>query len=52
MQESLLPESDPKPVNPTSAHAPLAERLRPRSLDDVVGQDHLLGERQPLRVAV
>ncbi len=51
MQESLLPESDPKPVNPTSAHAPLAERLRPRSLDDVVGQNHLLGEGQPLRVA-
>jgi len=32
-------------------HAPLAERLRPRSLADVVGQDHLLGAGQPLRVA-
>ena len=30
---------------------PLAERLRPRTLDEVVGQDHLLGEGQPLRVA-
>ena len=29
--------------------APLAERLRPRVLDDVVGQDHLLGEGRPLR---
>jgi putative ATPase len=24
--------------------APLADRLRPRTLDEVVGQDHLLGE--------
>ena len=31
--------------------APLAERLRPRSLDDVVGQKHLLGPGKPLRVA-
>lgn len=33
------------------ANAPLAERLRPRSLDDVVGQTHLLGPGKPLRVA-
>ncbi len=31
--------------------APLAERLRPRSLDDVVGQTHLLGPGKPLRLA-
>ncbi len=31
--------------------APLAERLRPRSLDDVIGQQHLLGPGKPLRVA-
>ena len=35
----------------TSAYTPLAERLRPRSLDDVVGQEHLLGQGKPLRVA-
>ncbi len=29
--------------------APLAERLRPKTLDDVVGQTHLLGEGRPLR---
>ena len=29
--------------------APLAERLRPKTLDDVVGQAHLLGEGRPLR---
>ena len=31
--------------------APLAEKLRPRSLDDVVGQKHLLGPGKPLRIA-
>jgi putative ATPase len=30
---------------------PLAERLRPRTLAEVVGQPHLLGEGKPLRVA-
>ncbi len=29
--------------------APLADRLRPRTLDEVVGQDHLLGEGGPIR---
>jgi putative ATPase len=31
--------------------APLAERLRPRSLNDVIGQTHLLGAGKPLRLA-
>ena len=31
--------------------APLAERLRPRTLDEVIGQQHLLGPGKPLRVA-
>jgi len=30
---------------------PLAERLRPRTIDDVVGQSHLVGPGKPLRVA-
>ncbi len=30
---------------------PLAERLRPHTLDDVIGQQHLLGLGKPLRVA-
>lgn len=30
---------------------PLAERLRPKTLDEVVGQEHLLGPGKPLRVA-
>jgi len=33
------------------AHPPLAERLRPKSLGEVIGQQHLLGESMPLRVA-
>ena len=32
--------------------APLAARLRPRSLDEVVGQPHLLGPDRPLRVLI
>jgi putative ATPase len=31
--------------------APLAERLRPATLDQVIGQQHLLGPGKPLRVA-
>lgn len=31
--------------------APLAESLRPASLDEVIGQSHLLGEGKPLRLA-
>ncbi len=33
------------------ANIPLAERLRPQSLDEVIGQQHLLGPGKPLRVA-
>jgi putative ATPase len=32
--------------------APLAERMRPRALDEVLGQDHLLGSNGPLRIAL
>jgi putative ATPase len=35
-----------------AAHAPLAARLRPRNLDDIIGQDHLLGPGKPLRTLV
>jgi putative ATPase len=34
---------DPPPPAPVPDSAPLADRLRPRSLDEVVGQDHLTG---------
>jgi putative ATPase len=35
-----------------NARAPLAARMRPRSIDEVVGQQHLLGEGKALRVAI
>lgn len=35
----------------TPVSAPLAERMRPASLDDVAGQQHLLGPGKPLRLA-
>ena len=34
------------------AFVPLAERLRPKSVDEVVGQRHLLGEGKPLYIAL
>ena len=34
-----------------AANAPLAERLRPRTLDEVIGQRHLLAPGKPLRAA-
>jgi len=34
------------------ASAPLAERMRPATLDDVIGQEHLLGPGKPLRTAI
>jgi putative ATPase len=37
------------PTETSEARAPLAERLRPRTLDEVVGQDHLLGPDGALR---
>ena len=38
-------------VDPAAAGTPLAEALRPRSLDEVIGQTHLLGPGRPLRLA-
>jgi putative ATPase len=49
----LFPEHLPPPrkaaVDPTVA--PLAEALRPASLDEVIGQSHLIGPGKPLRLA-
>jgi len=39
----LFPAPEPR--------APLADALRPRSLDEVIGQEHLLGPGKPLRLA-
>src|SRR6187401_968573 len=37
---------------PPPERQPLAARMRPRTLDDYVGQAHLVGERGPLRRSV
>ncbi len=43
----------PEPSNEApAAEVPLAERMRPRTLDEVVGQEHLIGEGQVLRQMV
>jgi putative ATPase len=47
---SLFPDFDPTPT--TTQDAPLPERLRPSSLDDVVGLHDLLGEGRFLRNAI
>ena len=35
-----------------SSNQPLADRMRPQSVEQVVGQSHLLGEAKPLRLAI
>ena len=44
MSETLLP-----PEEPSLAGQPLAARMRPASLDEIVGQQHLLGPGKVLR---
>ncbi len=39
------------PLEDVAPDAPLAERLRPRTLDEVIGQPQLLGAGKPLRTA-
>ena len=47
-----MPSGAPAPAPEVATQpAPLAERLRPRHLDEVIGQTHLLGPGKPLRVA-
>ena len=45
---SLFPDDPPSTLPGT----PLAERMRPRTLDEYVGQTHLLGPGRPLRQAI
>jgi putative ATPase len=51
---SLFRQLDPKQghAERDDARAPLAERMRPRTLDEVVGQEHLLGPDAPLRAQI
>jgi putative ATPase len=47
--QDLFPEEVEKPAGPD---APLATRMRPRTLDEVVGQRHILGPGKLLRRAI
>ena len=42
----------PSPDNPTDKTRPLADRMRPRSLEEFVGQEHLVGPGKPLRTQI
>jgi hypothetical protein len=44
-------EPRPEPLEPRP-DAPLADRLRPRTLDEILGQDEVLGPGTPLRRAI
>jgi putative ATPase len=46
---SLFGEGDGIPADPAWSDAPLAERMRPRDLEDFVGQGHLVGEGRLVR---
>ena len=48
MASPLFPDPDPSTLPGT----PLAERIRPRTLDEVIGQPQLLGPGRPLRLAL
>jgi putative ATPase len=42
----------PGGVNPSDGSRPLADRMRPRTLDEFVGQEHLVGPGKPLRTQI
>src|SRR5204863_2482745 len=47
---SLFPDAHPRQSK--AAPAPLAERMRPRTLEELVGQEALLAPGRPLREAI
>jgi len=49
MTKSLFAEPEETPITPET---PLAERLRPRTLDEIIGQQHLIGKGKVLRAMV
>ena len=46
------PEPDERPIEDVPADAPLAERMRPRTLEEYVGQRHLVGQGRILEQAL
>lgn len=50
---SLFPEPEPpRPKESSRPDAPLADRMRPRALDELLGQDEALGPESPLRRSI
>jgi putative ATPase len=49
---SLFPEPGSPGAPEPRPDAPLADRVRPRSLDEILGQDEVLGPGRPLRRAI
>ena len=49
---SLFDASPIAAASERGRQAPLAERMRPRTLDEYVGQEHLLAPGKPLRLAI
>lgn len=45
-------DAEPEPGGALDPNAPLPARMRPRTLDELVGQEHVLGEGSSLRVAI
>ncbi len=50
--DSLFDPPEAEPGTSVSPDAPLAARVRPRTLDEFVGQEHLLGQGSALRTAI
>ncbi len=50
MTTPMFPELEQK--DGLDAEAPLAARMRPRTLDEIAGQDHILGPGRALRAAI
>jgi putative ATPase len=51
VSDLFTPTDAPAPVS-SEANAPLAQRMRPRTLDEYVGQEHILGPGKLLRRAI
>jgi putative ATPase len=49
---SLFPEPGGNEAREPRADAPLADRVRPRTLDEILGQEEVLGPGRPLRRAI
>jgi putative ATPase len=50
--DDLFAGAEPATADPVQANAPLAARMRPQSLEEFVGQEHILGPGKLLRRAI